>query len=114
MRLGHLIASMTHLEFALFSISLGLAIFGAMLLLLEIGRRLGVRQAGRLGAQSRLGAGLVDSAVYGLLALLMGFTFSGAAGRFDERRHLVADEVNMASTAWKRIALVPPNNQKPI
>lgn len=114
MRLGQMIASMTDAEFALFSIGIGLGLFATMLLLLDVGRRLGVRQAEKLGVGARLGAGLVDSAVYGLLALLMGFTFSGAAGRFDERRHLVADEVNIASTAWKRIALVPADNQTAI
>jgi hypothetical protein len=33
--------------------------------------------------------GALDGAVYGLFGLLIAFTFSGAAGRFDARRDLI-------------------------
>ena len=102
---------MMHLWFALFSIAIAAGLFIAMVALLELGRRLGVRQKERLGPDAHIGAGLVDNAVYGLLALLIGFTFSGAAERFDQRREFVADEVNMAGTAWQRIDLLPPEQQ---
>jgi hypothetical protein len=41
-----------------------------------------------------------------LLALLLGFTFSMALGRYDERRQLVVTEANAIGTAWLRAGLV--------
>jgi hypothetical protein len=46
------------------------------------------------------------SAVLGLLALLLGFTFAMAVDRFEQRRTLVLDEVNAISTAYLRTQLL--------
>ena len=105
---------MEHIRFALLSVALALGLFCGMLLFLEIGRRLGLRDIARRGDKASIGIGVVDTAVYGLLALLLGFTFSGAASRFDRRRDLVADEVNAIGTAYLRIALLPQERQEPI
>jgi len=71
-----------------------LALFAGMLLLLDVGRRIGVhrRVADPDGAQA--GTGAVDGAVFALLGLLVAFTFSGAATRFDARRSLIVQETN--------------------
>ena len=98
---------MSHLRFTLFAASVALAFFLGMVAFLEVGRRLGARQIAKRGAEARVGVGIVDGSVYGLLGLLIGFSFSGAAGRFDQRRLLVAEEANAMSTAWKRIDLLP-------
>jgi hypothetical protein len=50
--------------------------------------------------------GYIVSAVLGLLALLMGFTFSLAVDRFDSRRGLVRDEANAISVAYLRAQLL--------
>ena len=50
--------------------------------------------------------GYVVSAVLGLLALLMGFTFSLAVDRFETRRHLVLEEANAIGTAYLRAQLL--------
>lgn len=50
--------------------------------------------------------GLVVSAVLGLLALLMGFTFSLAVDRFETRRGLVLEEANAIGTAYLRAQLL--------
>src|SRR5215467_15005231 len=105
---------MVHLLFELISLGVVIVLFLGLLLFLELGRRLGLRQVARRGKEARVGVGIVDSAVYGLLALLIGFTFSGAAGRFDRRRELIALEANAASTAWLRIDLLPPELQPPV
>jgi hypothetical protein len=42
------------------------------------------------------------------LGLLIAFTFSGAAGRFDTRRDLIVDETNAIETAYLRLDLLPP------
>jgi hypothetical protein len=43
------------------------------------------RQVERHGPETTSGVGVVDAAVYGLLGLLIGFTFSGAASRTHRR-----------------------------
>jgi len=103
-----------HLRFTLLTVAVSIGLFLGMLLFIELGRRLGVAQAQRRGAESRAGVGVVDGSVYGLLALLVGFMFSGAAGRFDERRHLVAKEVNAIGTAWQRVGLAQEDQQSAI
>ena len=47
----------------------------------------------------------VEGAVFALIGLLLAFTISGALQRFDERRQLVVQEANAASTAHDRLAL---------
>jgi hypothetical protein len=57
------------------------------------------------GERSSLGT--VEGAVFALLGLLIAFTFSGAAGRFNEKRMLIAEEVNCIETAYLRLHLGP-------
>jgi len=102
------------LYFVLLTIGVALLLFAVMLLLMECGRRIGLRQARKRGTAGPSSVGIVDGSVFGLLALLIGFTFSGAAGRFDQRRTLVVTEANAASTAWQRIDLLPVERQPPI
>ena len=78
-------------------VALGL-LFG-LLVLLEVGRR--------FGNGSNEGFGTIDGAVFGLMGLLVAFTFAGAAGRFEARRDLITQEANAIGTAWLRIDLVP-------
>jgi len=56
-------------------------------------------------------SGLLDGAVFGLLGLLIAFTFSGAASRFDHRRELVIKEANAIGTAYLRLDLLPVEAQ---
>jgi hypothetical protein len=93
------------------AIVLTLAFCGAMLLCVELGRRWARAQLERHGPESRAGVGVVDGAVYALLALLVGFSFSGAGARFDARRGLIAREANALSTAWQRIDFLPAEQQ---
>lgn len=48
------------------------------------------------------------NSVLGLLALLIGFTFSLALSRYDSRRELVVKEANALGTTWLRTDLLPP------
>ena len=83
------------------------ALFGAVLLVIEAGRRIGMRAMARDPDGARAGAGVVDAAVFGLLGLLVAFTFSGAATRFETRRQLVVEEANTIGTAYLRLDILP-------
>jgi hypothetical protein len=88
-----------------------LLLLAGMLLFLELGRGLG-RRALRAHADAELGAaGTIDGAVFALFGLLIAFTFSGAATRFDARRQLVVREANAIGTAWLRVDLLPASAQ---
>ena len=97
-------------QFVMFIISAG-GLFVGMILLLELGRRLGRRRQGRAEEGARAGLGAVEGAVFALLGLLIAFTFSGAASRFDARRQLIVQEANAIGTAWLRLDLLPANVQ---
>src|SRR5690242_3954314 len=101
-------------RFALLALAIAVGLFLAMLLFVEVGRQFGVTQAANRGPEARAGVGVVDGAVYGLLALLVGFMFSRAAGRFDHRRELIADEASAIGTAWQRVDLLPVESQAAI
>jgi hypothetical protein len=91
---------------------LAAGLFVSMLLLLEAGRRLGTRNRER--AAEAVPTGAVEGAVFALLGLLIAFTFSGAASRFDGRRQLVTEEANAVGTAYLRIDLLPAAAQPPL
>jgi hypothetical protein len=83
-----------------------LLLFG-MLILLETGRRLGVQRRPEESEGERGSLGTIEGAVFALFGLLMAFTFSGAALRFNEKRSLIAEEANTIETAYLRLHLVP-------
>lgn len=51
------------------------------------------------------------SAILGLMALVVAFTFNGAAGRLDQREHLILAEVNSISSAITAVSYVNPDDQ---
>jgi len=51
--------------------------------------------------------GMLVSAVLGLLALLIAFTFSLSLNRYDQRRAIVVEEANAIGTAEMRVRLLP-------
>jgi hypothetical protein len=51
------------------------------------------------------------TAVLGLLALLLGFTFSLALNRYEARRDLVVQEANAIGTTWLRVQILEPPNK---
>jgi hypothetical protein len=75
----------------------------------EVGQRFGAHAAKREGGKTGLGA--IEGAVFALLGLLIAFTFSGAAERFEGRRHLIVEEANDIGTTYLRIDLLPAEAQ---
>jgi hypothetical protein len=86
-------------------------LFLGMLLLHEVGRR--VALGGRRREPDRDVGGLdtIEAAVFALFGLMIAFTFSGAATRFQEKRMLIAEEANDIGTAYLRVDLVPREAQ---
>jgi hypothetical protein len=87
-------------------------LFLGMVLLLELGRRLRQHHRMRHGDSAGEGVGAIEGAVFGLMGLLLAFTFSGAASRFDARRELVVDEANAIGSAYLRLDLLPPEPRR--
>ncbi len=87
-------------------------LFLGMLLFLEMGQRIGVTRLTKNPEEGLAkGASAAEGAVFGLLGLLIAFTFSGAATRFEDRRHLITEEANAVGTAYLRIDLLPSDAQ---
>ncbi|QUT06532.1 hypothetical protein KFK14_03460 [Sphingobium phenoxybenzoativorans] len=81
-------------------------IFVAFIAAFELGYRgHGWLKADR-GTGRNEGPDYLLSAVLGLLALLLGFTFSMALSRYDARRDLVVQEANAIGTVWLRAQLL--------
>jgi hypothetical protein len=97
-----------------FTLATSAVLFFGMLVLLEVGRRGGARRLAADPEHGQDGNGAIEGAVYALLGLLIAFTFSGAATRFDDRRNLVVQESNDIGTAWLRIDLLPAATQPAI
>lgn len=73
----------------------------------EIGYRLGVRHQADTTDKSQSQVNTITGAVLGLLALLLAFTFSMAAARFDMRKQLMVQEVNSIGTTYLRAQALP-------
>ena len=93
-----------------------LYVLGLLLLLGMLGAaaaghlvRIRHRRRGRAAERESLEGfeGYIVSAVLGLLALLMAFTFSLAIDRFDARRLLVLEDANAIGTAYLRAQMLP-------
>jgi hypothetical protein len=102
------------MNFSLLAFLTILGMIGGTLCMLELGRRLGMRRLARDPESAKASTGAIDGAVFGLLGLLIAFTFSGAAARFDARRTMIVDEANSIGTAWLRLDLLPPGVQSPL
>ena len=82
--------------------------------LLEVGRRFGERRRAQDPEGTKAGAGAMEGAGFGLMGLLIAFTFSGARTRFDARRALAVEEANCIGTAWLRLDLLLASAQPPL
>jgi hypothetical protein len=93
---------MNHTLFAAF---LTCVLFLLVFFFFALGKYLGALKL-RKDPNAVQGAGSLEAAVFGLLGLLLAFTFSGAASRYEARHHLVTEEANAIGTAYLRIDLL--------
>jgi hypothetical protein len=102
------------MNFSIEELILASGLFFGMLLLFEVGRRIGIARGKRDPGSADKGSGPIEAAVFGLLGLLLAFSFSGAASRFEDRRHLISEESRAISTAYLRVDLLPAETQPAI
>jgi hypothetical protein len=88
-------------------LAIAFSLLTGVILLIELGWRAGKRTLRRTPKGHRSGTTAVEAAVFGLMGLLIAFTFSGAASRFEMRRSLIIEEANAIETAYLRLDLLP-------
>ena len=95
------------MNFTYVALLLAIALFLSMLALIEVGRRIGSAWISRHKDGLPKGTNASEGAIMARLGLIIAFTFSGAASRFEARRHLITEETNNIGTAFLRIELLP-------
>jgi hypothetical protein len=102
------------MSFAITNLIYTLGLLVGMLFLLEVGRRIGLWRLAVDTEGARAGIGTVEGALLALLGLLIAFSFSGAAARFDARRQQIIDEANDIGSAYMLVDLLPSEAQPPL
>ena len=86
-------------------------LFPFTLILMEAGRQFGRRRLAEDPEGARAGASAVEGAVFALFGLLIAFTFTSTAARYEARRDLIVQHTNAIGTAWLRLDLLPAEVQ---
>ena len=92
----------TEIMYDINSILIAVVLLLAMGAAMRLGRVVGKRGSSHHNDESKSQVGAVQGSLLGLLALLLGFTFSLALNRYDDRSRAVVDEANAIGTAWLR------------
>lgn len=88
------------------SLTIAAVLFVGMLLAMEIGLHLGRRRQAVQTEAVKRQISAVQASFFGVLALLLGFTFSLSLSRFDSRSEALVDEANAIGTAYLRADLL--------
>lgn len=94
------------------SITIAIILFLAIMLINEVGFRVGRYVQSATDDEVKTLTGAVQASILGLLALLLSFTFSMSMQRFDNRSMALIDEVNTIGTASLRVRLLPEEYQE--
>jgi hypothetical protein len=86
--------------------ALFLAFVVFLALAVEVGYRLGKWRRSLISDEKEQPVGAMVASILGLVALVLGFTFSLAANRFDARRMAVLEEANAIGTTYLRARLL--------
>jgi hypothetical protein len=89
------------------SVAIAASLFIAIIVFNEAGFRIGRFVQARTGSEVKTLTGSIQASILGLLALLLGFTFSMSMQRFDNRSMALIDEANAIGTAILRVRLLP-------
>lgn len=82
-------------------------LFVSMALAIEFGYRIGCRKRAQADEAYEAQINTIQASLLGVLALLLGFTFSLSLQRYDSRSAAVVDEANAIGTAYLRAQLLP-------
>lgn len=93
------------MDHVLYSVLVSVFLFVGVFVAWELGRR-HIRLRLSSGTAG-VGISAVEGSVFGLMGLMLAFSFSGALQRWDWRRTLVVEETNYIGTAWLRLELLP-------
>lgn len=85
-----------------------------LVLAVEIGYRFGLGSHPSASTDSRSHISAIQAAMLGVLALLLGFTFSLAVQRYDSRNVAVVEEANAIGSTYLRAQLLPPNQKEKV
>jgi hypothetical protein len=84
-----------------------LLLIGFLLSADEVGYRVGNRQRDAASDLARSQFSHLQGALFGLFALLLGFSFAMALSRFDDRQDMVVEEANAIGTVALDVQLLP-------
>lgn len=79
-----------------------------------VGSRVRLRRSTELPEDAREDFGVLLAASLTLLGLIIGFSFSMATGRYDQRKNLEEEEANAIGTEYLRADLLPPSDASQI
>src|SRR5262245_22608617 len=88
-----------------------ISLFISMLVGLELGRRYGLKSSIEEPEKASGSKRIIEGTFFGLLSLLLAFSFSGAISRFDHRRELIIEEANDIGTAYLRVDMLATDEQ---
>lgn len=86
---------------------IAVALFISMAVAMELGYRIGLWTRASANDASKEHINGIQASILGILALLLGFTFSLSLQRFDSRSEAVVEEANAIGTAYLRAQLLP-------
>lgn len=89
------------------SIYIALMLLVSMAIAIEVGYRQGLKRQSQATSATKSHVDAIQSSILGILALLLGFTFSLSLERFDSRSQEVVNEANAIGTAYLRAQLLP-------
>jgi hypothetical protein len=89
------------------SVLIATVLFVSMTIVIEMGFRIGRASHSLTDDSSKEHVTTIQASLLGVLALLLGFTFSLSLQRYDSRSQAVVDEANAIGTAYLRAQLLP-------
>jgi hypothetical protein len=95
----------------LLSLLLSIGLFFALMAGLEAGQQIGRRVN---AAKEDVGTAAAEGVIFAVFGLIVAFTFSAAAARFNERRLLIVNQANALGTSSQRLDVLDPTDRTAI